>query len=622
MNKTLGIASLILISLVVVPISWGARQTGQAGMMSQGKIRTCLSPKLVGKPPAAWFKRAVVSVQLTGTCEAASCTILRCNSNNKEIEENENFEKKCKAGKIGNPNCADKLDENQKKIDKSVEKKPGCKTIGYTQGGLQARANGNNSLSNVLGETTGTELANGPVNVLTNEGDYTAHVDYTYYAVGDNAPVVTQKEGPTSVPGENNSQQLAQLNFTSIESNVEGKSKDCTKISWDPYGRIFDALSLEPIEGVVITLIDNVTQKPVIQEFEENSTTTGEDGVYNILVEKSGMYQMIVEEPTTHSYTKQPTLHQNYSNIYSDIYTPGKVFEEIQGVATHHDIPLQPKGPPFTGTIASIMTADESVDMGDFVLFTGKSNFPLARVCMVTETGRTLVGECIFADKFGEYSISIEKNEIPLEVLVPQASKVKLTELDWKNNVAAPVASYDIRKYEPILNHIEGYIYDKNNALMPYARVLVHLQMDDSVFFETDADKDGFISIYSENLPANEYYLTYSLVSGATIRRSTTEFVKDNDGYIKENKLNLILSEVDNKAIAPNNKTEKEEISARKKMGFSGTISQPKEQTPNAQIAQKTNQRIGLLIALIVVVMAVGIGVAIFIKSKKTISEF
>lgn len=617
MKKIFSFSLLILVVLFFTHFSWGARQTGQSGMMSQGKIRTCLSPKLVGTPPPAWFKKAVVKVQLTGTCAAASCTVLRCNSNNKEIEENKNFEKKCRAGKIGNANCMDKIDANNHKTEKSVEKKPGCKTIGFTQGGTLTMLSIREST--VLGQATGGELPNGPVNVLTTEGDYTAHVEYTYYAVGDNTPTITNKPGVNGGAGENNSQQLAQLDFTSVESGVDGKSKDCTKISWDPYGRIFDALSLEPLEGVSITLIDNLTKAPVVQEFEESTTTTGEDGVYNILVEKSGHYQMIVEEPTTHSIAQQPTLHQNYINIYSDIYHPGTVFEEIQGVATHHDIPLQSKGVPYTGTIASIMTADEAIDMGDFILFTGKSNFPLARVCMVTETGRTVVGECVFADKFGEYSISLDKDKLPLEALVPQAAKVKLTEVDWKKNVELPVASYDVRTYEPILNHIEGYLYDKNNTPIPYAHVQIRLQMDDSVFFESDADKDGFIVIYSHDLPANEYYLTYSLPSGGNLTKKTTaEFVKDNYLYIKENKLNLILSQVDNKSISSENNLNKEDVMIRKKMNTSPGTSKPSEQPRGFALITSKNQAIGIIFILILLMSIIGVILFSVLKSKKT----
>lgn len=617
MKKTFGSLLLILVVLFFAHFSWGARQTGQSGMMSQGKIRTCLSPKLVGTPPPAWFKRAVVKVQLTGTCAAESCTILRCNSNNKEIEENKNFEKKCRAGKIGNANCMDKIDDNNRKTEKSVEKKPGCRTIGFTQGGALTMQS--NQGTAVLGETTGETLPNGPVNVLTTEGDYTAHVEYTYYAVGDNTPAITNKPGVNGGAGENNSQQLAQLDFTSVESGVDGKSKDCTKISWDPYGRIFDALSLEPLEGVGITLIDNLTKAPVVQEFEESTTTTGEDGVYNILVEKSGHYQMVVEEPSAHSITQQPTLHQNYINIYSDIYHPGAVFEEIQGIATHHDIPLQPKGTPYTGTIASIMTADESVDMGDFILFTGKSNFPLARVCMVTETGRTVVGECVFADKFGEYSIALNKDKIPLEALVPQASKVKLTEVDWKKSVELPVASYDVRKYEPILNHIEGYLYDKNNTPIPYAHVQIRLQMDDSVFFESDADKDGFIVIYSHDLPAHEYYLTYALPSGGNLtKKTTTEFVKDNYSYIKENKLNLILSQVDNKSISSENNPNKEDATTRKKLNSRAVTPQPTEQPTRSFPSISKYQVIGIILTIILLASIIGVISFLLSRSKKT----
>ncbi len=595
-----------------------ARETGNAGMITQGSIRTCLSPKLVGSPPPAWFKRAQVDVQLTGTCEAASCQIVRCNSNNKEIEENENFEKKCKAGKIGNPNCADKLDANKKKIEKSVEKKPGCKTIGFAAGGtvvaMKAQQN------NVLGSTAPQEVPNGPVNVLTQEGDYTAHIEYTYYAVGNVPP--TAKGGDTEVAsaGANNTQQLAQIGFTFVDAQVASKSKDCTMITWDPYGRAFDAVSLEPMEDVEVILNDS-TGKPATQQFEGNNDVTDMSGLFNILVEKPGMYSMKIQGPNTHQFISTPTLDQNYNMIYSDLYSPAKVFEEVQGVATHHDIPLQPKGQPYTVAVAEVMTADEAVDMGDFIIYAGKSSFPLSRVCMVTERGRTRVGECTYADKFGEYSISIGKEEIPLEALVPQAAKVKLTDPAWKDSVFAPVENYDIKIYEPILNHIEGVAYDENNIPIPFATIQIKQKMDDEVVFEMVTDEKGFFIIYSNDLPVFEYYI--DIMNPGTSQHSiktTSQFVKENTTYITDNKLNLLLAKRDGVVISKPTAEELETAATANKKNQQSYIALSKISGESKNLLPSRlfeNKNVAMVVTGIILVILVLAAIALFIKAKK-----
>lgn len=615
MKKTLG----IILALVVLSFSGNvyARVTGQEGMMTQGKIRTCLSPKLEGKAPPAWFKRAQVAVRLTGACEAETCTIIRCNSNNKEIEENENFEKKCKAGKIGNPNCADKLDENQKKIEKSVEKKPGCQTIGFTSNTLTSTFFG---ISNVLGETTAQVVPNGTVNVLTNENDYTAHVDYTYYAVGDVPPQVVEAESPTIVPGSTNSQQLAQIGFNTVNSQVSSKSTSCTKISWDPYGRVFDAVSLEPMSDIEVMLIDEATKKPVVQEFEDNFDFTDMDGLFNILVENSGMYMMTVNGPQTHSFISNPSLHANYSRIYSDIYSPGKAFEEIKGVATHHDIALQPKGEPYTDAVAEVMTADEAVDMGEFMIYTGKTSFPFSQVCMVTEDDRKNIGECVFADKFGEYSITVEKSEIPARAIVPQAAKVDLRAPLGAEKVYEPTIGFDVRKYEPILSHIDGFAYDDTGMIVPFASIQIKQKMDDAVIYETVANEVGYFTVYSKDLPIFEYYITITSPNNKKqYVKSTSQFLAENADYIADNKLDLILAKKDGVVISEPTTEEVEEIASTNKKNQQSYVEETIENENRgpqtiAQVAQKNI----LLIGAIVILLFLGVGMAIyFLRSQK-----
>ena len=619
MKKALG----IVLTLVALSFSGNvyARVTGQEGMMTQGKIRTCLSPKLEGKAPPAWFKRAQVSVRLTGVCEAETCTIIRCNSNNKEIEENENFEKKCKAGKIGNPNCADKLDENQKKIEKSVEKKPGCQPIGFTTNTLNAS---HLKESNVLGETTGQVVPNGSVNILTNENDYTAHVDYTYYAVGDVPPQVVEIETPTIVPGSTNSQQLAQIGFDTVNSEVESKSTSCTKISWDPYGRVFDAISLEPMSDIEVTLINEATKKPVVQEFEDNFDYTDMDGLFNILVEKSGMYMMTVSGPHTHSFISNPSLHANYSQIYSDIYSPGKAFEEIKGVATHHDIALQPKEKPYTDAVAEVMTADEAVDMGEFMIYTGKTSFPFSQVCMVTINERIQVGECVSADKFGEYSIAIEKEVIPPQAIVPQAAKVDLTAPIGAGKIYEPIIGFDIRKYEPILSHLDGFAYDDTGMIIPFASIQIKQKMDGALIYETAANEIGYFTIYSKDLPIFEYDITVIPPnSKKQYVKSTSQFIVENDDYITDNKLNLVVAKKDGVVISGPTDGEVEETVNANMRNQQSYIEEMQAEEKNRSGSIQMTQKNMIVTGILIIVLLVGGGATVFLlRAKRNIPPF
>jgi hypothetical protein len=293
----------------------------------------------------------------------------------------------------------------------------------------------------------------------------------------------------------------------------------------------------------------------------------------------------------------------------------------VQGVATHHDIPLQPKGEPYTGAVAEVMTADEAVDMGDFIVYSGKSSFPFSRVCMVTELGRTHIGECTYADKFGEYSISIGKEEIPLEALVPQAAKVKLTDPAWKDSVYAPVENYDVKIYEPILNHVEGVAYDENSKPIPFATIQIKQKMDDSVAYETVADEKGFFIVYSSDLPVFEYYIDITTPSTSSHSiKTTSQFVKENTDYITDNKLNLLLAKRDGVVI---NKPTSEEletaVSTNKKNQQSYiTLSKMSEENKNSLPSQLLkNKNITMIVIGITLVVLILIAVALFIKAKK-----
>lgn len=255
---------------------------------------------------------------------------------------------------------------------------------------------------------------------------YIAHTSYQWYAIGD-APQPIGKGTEDGDP----TQKVDTENFELFQSN-----QNCVGIPWDPFGRVFDAVSLEPISNVQVSLFQNKSKQLV--SIPDNPTITDDRGVYNIFVEQEDDYYLSVVPPATHLFTQEFTLHPNYSKVYSNVYKLGEVFHEaplpeiipenFDFSSYEHDIPLKPKGDPYKGAIAEVF--DNSliqVDLGNLVNYSGRVTFPLAEICLVGQTAGTI--DCINADRYGSFSLSIDKLLVPQEFLEIKVNKVDLTKL-------------------------------------------------------------------------------------------------------------------------------------------------------------------------------------------------
>jgi len=517
-------------------------------MAAQGNIRTCLQATADNVNQDRW-KSVNGTLKLTGQClSKTGCQIWQCNTNNKEIEQDKALIEKCKKkGECGNMSPEEKIKLLEEKIAKSIEVEPGCKNV--TSSVVAKNKDNNifkhtfNLLKNVLAIETqgdGGSVPYGTINANVS-GSFIPHVDYNFYAVGKANPT-TEETGNGPIEGNDSSQKLSTIEFTF--ENTEGLKKDCAAISWDPYGRVFDAVSLEPMSDIKVTLIDANTGKPANQQFENNFDITNLRGVYNILVEKEGFYKIDVEPPQTHIFTNDLSkLSSAYSEIYSDIYKKDDVYEEKKGIPTHHDIPLVPIGAPYIKAVAEVIEGSlRQVDMGNFVNYSGKVTFPKAKVCLVGKESRKVI-DCTNADKLGSFIINIKKSFIPYERLLIVVEKVDLTKPIIKNNNVdlTKIDFENIPGFEPILNYIEGYSYDNNNKIIPDAKVLVKFKTNDKIFYQTNADKNGFLKIDKKNLPFFEYYLEFiDPKTSVEITKTTSEFFSDNKTYITKNGLKLI----------------------------------------------------------------------------------
>lgn len=409
-------------------------------------------------------------------------------------------------------------------------------------------------------------LPKGEVNITIQEHGLSSHKLYFYYGRGtpNPGPLPTEELGMGGVTGVANSQQLGQINQFSFQATPPpgGTQQSCTFVAWDPYGRVFDAVSLEPIPNVKVTLVDDKTKKPAIMRFEKNNDTTLADGLFNILVENEGMYSLNLDPIATHQFIKDPSLNSNYSKIFYDLYYPGGIFEEKQGIPTHHDIPLQPIGNPYIAPKVEIMKMEQTINMGESTLYKGRVSHSFAKVCLIGEITKKEFGCMTNSDKFGVFQILLINKDIPFdEKLIPVGTKVDLNEISITQKIQqsikidsligeSPIEKNTIPGYEPVFSHVEGFAYDEKGLVISKAKVDVILKSNNKIVYTTYADDSGFFTIYSKNLPVFEYFLQIIPPgSSEALHITTSQFAKTNEDYISSEKMNFLTARKNNQPI-------------------------------------------------------------------------
>ncbi len=601
-----------------------AKITDISSIMSQGSTRTCLHGEADSKTQPRKDKLVmVVILNLSGKCiSSTGCTIWLHNTENGNIEDTNNQIKTCKGPDASKHKYCDDPSKLDKKLAKEVEVKAGWQQITDFK-----MMNSSGLLSDPV--TPGV-VPGGDVSIQI-YNQYAAHVKWSYYAIGD-GQVLPQEMGAgagTPVSEQNASQQLGTVNNVGPTINLtqEGLQEDCITFFWDPFGRVFDSQSLEPMSGIEVTLLDSVGKPAVIDgPYNNYDITKLDNGIYNILVSKEDDYQMSVDAPETHLFTRNIKLNPNYSIIYSDIYLPGDIFHEVPIPQSppkdfdfskyHHDIPLVAKKTPYSvpeKEVYIIKSTVVSADMGNFVNFKGGVTFPRAKVCLIGKETKKVYGNCVNADKYGNFTINIDKNKVAQEYLYIVAEKVKLTlPIIKSNNIDISKINFqdeNLTGYEPILNYVEGYAYDDSGKPMPKAKITVKLIDSDTVFYSTTADDTGFFTIYGKNLPFPEYYFEISDGKGGVPKVVTTsKFVEMNKPYLESEKLNLMSSTKNNQPIinpatGELNEIEKN-VKTNSKEGISNTIK------------NIINSKFILVFLILVLLISVTIGMALYIKKS------
>lgn len=321
----------------------------------------------------------------------------------------------------------------------------------------------------------------------------------------------------------------------------------CTAVRWDPYGRVFDSQSLEPLPNVKVLLL-NEKKETVSLPGLINPLQTNKAGIFNFLVEEGGYY-LQVTPPKGYQFTKKPNLNPDYYLAYSNIYKPDDLIIEEAGKPEHRDVPLDPgNNQPYEAPVSSISFSILPVKNGKQTKIVGQVSHPLTIITLKQKN--KVIGKTA-ADKMGFYEIVIDNKDIVIgQPITPhfvkyqfkkttQTSKNKgfferildliLGPFRKKTRASDPTIGLPI---EPLPFYLEGF-------LDPESLVNIKLSSNNQVYFQTKTDKNGYFFISPENLPNFSYYFEVIQSNYPPKIISLSEFIEKNKKYFEEQKINI-----------------------------------------------------------------------------------
>jgi hypothetical protein len=397
------------------------------------------------------------------------------------------------------------------------------------------------------------------------------HTGYYIYAAHTPEPL------GKGVEGENTTQQQAQATLV-----FPAGAENCTQIYWDPYGRVFDSVSLEPFAAgqASVTLLDE-NGSPSANVFT-NNVLVDEMGKYNIRINKDGNYKLNVTPKTNHTFASTMP-DARYADLYDFIYKLGDpAFVEIAQNPKRVDVPLKPVGTPYTRspdyisreyidvwnegelytkialrtvhpkTIVKVMVGGvELTEDGAGRALPKTSDKEGYWLALIKKTVTSQEGFTIELIKNPQYYPLARGNGNFFGMIVDRIASLFVKGVSAQqtikiNNPVTPTtkvvnSNSTVIKFEPILEYVEGYAYDAQNKVIPKAKINVKLKMNDKIVSTTTTDDSGFFTLYPKDLPPYEYYLEIvNPVTRVASVQTTSEFVTKNKSYLESEKIDLI----------------------------------------------------------------------------------
>ena len=484
----------------------------------------------------------------------------------------------------------------------------------------------------------------GKVGPFSWESQTLPETGHTFFGVGVTQPIIL---------GEGNWPTLQLGTFYFPNS-----SESCTEsmMRWDPYGRIFDSGSLEPIPGVSVTLFSKINNafSPVNLPGLTNPQQTQSHGVFNFVV-PDGTYSLS-PQISTHTFPNSPDkLNPNYNRAYFDIYRGGEIVQ--QGFIQHRDIPMDPNGAPVI-LPAKILDYNILLDkLNSKLIISGSVSHPLSKIRVFS--GDQFLKQ-ITSTKFGVFTITLDNARIDhslpirLDVIKTDLNNPQASLQNMLAKFFSPVFAQNEESSVsilPIMNNIDGYAFDSEGNTVPNATVTIFLQNSTQPFYSLKADSIGYFSIPSQFLPPLPYFIQVKSPIGKITNLQSTEFALFNAKYAQAASVNygnynpqppgtyseannLLASaeeSADRTVIGPDGKTvtvdsETGEIIQSSEESQIVTVEEETFSEPEQEIISQEKPRIlakksnSLAAVLIITFLSLGIAVWLYLKIKNKTS--
>ena len=442
---------------------------------------------------------------------------------------------------------------------------------------------------------------------------------------------------------------------------------DCNYIAWDPFGYVFDAQTLGPIKGAKITIynmMDNGTSVMVPQgtgpgKVAMNPFYTNENGSYTFFTDK-GKYKLVIEG----SFNGKPLEIEDITKVntdypakgYDHLYAKDAIIDEkeVNGVVetVRADIPVKTVGAPTLYPQLVDVNIDRS---GEQITIRGKVTVVPADVVFIYKdlaTGQTKEGPekpqlNIINRSFavtvnqtieGTYTFSeIQVRQATIPLTNKGIGEKAIAFFNWIQDklFSAHAQGVSTVKINPIPSYIEGIARGANGEALPFVMVGIYLQGSEAPAYQTRSDVNGHYSIGSQFIPPLSYEIRIKKTTGEVIKMSTTEYLKQNTDFHKANSINS-FSTIQK---APSTNTinaptlTKEELANLPQGNSQATTNRSKTgasaYSPNLKVTQPPQtisgggtmgagmQGIVMIIAVIMVLVMIGVGAFIMMKSKQ-----
>ena len=428
---------------------------------------------------------------------------------------------------------------------------------------------------------------------------------------------VEESKAPVGAGGGN---QQGTLSFTNIFTS-------CASIAWDPYGRLFDSQTLEPVSNTQITLqikkgdvFTTMTPADLLGGNLINPQQVYEDGAFSFMV-PDGDYKLL---PTLPYVTDLAKIDPNYKKAYSEIYA-GEVIQQ-RGAIQHRDVAIATQN---TNTAPKAISFFYDATAYGTIVLDGTVSHPLTKIKVKTAKVSTLhpstkipyrAIQTFQADKMGRFKFTVDQNKFEktgsyIEII----AGIELVKVDLRTAEESSASSRTVA-LEPIPQYLEGYAYNSAGTVLPNTTVGVYLSSGVSPSVEVTTDENGLFKITTESLPGVLYNLRYTTKTGAVIVVKPSTFLAQNQQYYIQNRINPYTGNYKSGTLAPTGGTSESKKSQGKETGTSFQSSGKREDTQmqNKQISNnQISTQIYAIIIVFVLLLGGVVGVVVYLKKRK-----